>query len=55
MASELFLVDLDGQAPGQSNSNADGETPSNAQDLWVGFGVGAEGRTFPSDRLLVIE
>ncbi|MFF3062648.1 hypothetical protein [Streptomyces sp. NPDC057909] len=31
------------------------QNQSNAQDLWVGFGVGAEGRTFPSDRLLVIE
>lgn len=28
---------------------------SNAHDLWIGLGLGREGRTFPSDRLLVIE
>ncbi|MEU5438754.1 hypothetical protein AB0G73_36225 [Streptomyces sp. NPDC020719] len=28
---------------------------SNAQDLWIGFGLDASGRTFPSDRLLISE
>lgn len=31
------------------------EVKSNAHDLWIGLGLGREGRTFPSDRLLVIE
>jgi hypothetical protein len=28
---------------------------SNAHDLWIGLGLDAKRRTFPSDRLLVIE
>ncbi|MEU2865764.1 DUF2716 domain-containing protein [Streptomyces mirabilis] len=31
------------------------EDVSNAQDLWIGLGLDANGRTFPSDRLLISE
>ncbi|MFD4944849.1 hypothetical protein ACFWNT_20505 [Streptomyces sp. NPDC058409] len=42
-------------ANGQSSVAEDNRPVSNAQDLCIGLGVAREGRTFPSDRLKVIE
>lgn len=39
----------------QSVSDGIGRVSSNAQDLWIGLGLDAKGRTFPSDQLKVTE